>query len=233
VAKPWPEEGINVPIGFRILPSAPQIDAAVIARFASLPTGNVADSMGRFRSTSDRIRALVPGKVLCGTAVTVLTRAGDNLMVHKALELARPGDVVVVDTTGGYRAAVIGELMTHSALAAGLAGFVVDGAVRDLAELRRLGLPVFAAAVTATSCDKDGPGEINVPIACGGVVVCPGDLVLGDDDGVVVVPSALVDEVLVAAERKNASESDRIKEIQAGQLFLPEIDAELRRKGVV
>lgn len=222
-----------MPIGFRILPNAPQIDATIIARYAKLPTGNVADSMGRFRAMSSEMQTIVPGKVLCGTAVTVMTRAGDNLMVHKALEVARPGDVVVVDTVGGYRAAVIGELMTHTAIGAGLAGFVVDGAVRDVAELQQLGLPTFAVSVAATACDKDGPGEINVPIACGGVVVCPGDLVLGDDDGVVVVPRELVDEVLVLAEKKHASEEVRIRETKAGQLFLPEIDATLKNKGII
>jgi RraA family protein len=222
-----------LPLGLRILPSPPPLDPAIVARYAKLPTGNVADSMGRFRAMSGHIRSWVPGRVLCGAAVTVLTRAGDNLMVHKALEVARPGEVVVVDTTGGYRAAVVGELMTYTAIGAGLAGFVIDGAIRDLAELRELGLPVFAAALAATACDKDGPGEINVPVACGGVVVAPGDLVLGDDDGVVVVPREHVDEVLEFAEAKHRSEIERVREIRQGQLFMPEINAALRSKGVL
>lgn len=221
-----------MPIGFRILPSPPPIDPEVLARYAKLPTGNVADSMGRFRAMSGRIKSFVSGRVMCGAAVTVMTRAGDNLMVHKALEVARPGEVVVVDTTGGYRAAVVGELMTHTAIAAGLAGFVIDGAIRDVSELRGLGFPVYAAAVAATACDKDGPGEINVPIACGGVVVAPGDLVLGDDDGVVIVPREMIEPVLVASEAKHRAEAERIEEIRRGQLFMPEIDATLRQKGV-
>ena len=222
-----------MPIGFRILPNAPQIDPDVIARFKQLPTGNVADCMGRFRAMSDTITPMVPGVPMCGTAVTVMTRAGDNLLVHKALEVARPGDVIVVDTLGGYRAAVVGEIMTQTAIGAGLGGFVIDGAVRDVAELGKLGFPVYAAAVAATACDKDGPGEINVPIACGGGVVCPGDLVLGDDDGVVVVPAELIPEVLLASEAKHHAEEVRIAEIKAGKLFSPDINPTLESKGII
>ena len=222
-----------MPIGFRILPNAPQIDSDTIRRFKVLPTGNVADCMGRFRAMSGAIRTMVPGTTMCGTAVTVMTRAGDNLLVHKALEVARPGDVIVVDTLGGYREAVVGEIMTQTAIGARLGGFVIDGAVRDVGELAKLRFPVYAATIAATACDKDGPGEINVPVACGGVVVCPGDLVLGDDDGVVVVPSELIPEVLEASEHKHESEEVRIAEIKAGKLFSPDIDPTLKAKGVI
>lgn len=219
--------------GFRIIETIERPPQAVVERLAKLPTGNIADVMGRFRSMDGGIRAVAPGMRVCGPAVTVMTRPGDNLMCHMAMEIAQRGDVIVVNTGHGVYAAVWGELMTHAAVAAGLAGLVVDGAVRDASELRELGFPVFARAIVATSCDKDGPGEINVPIACGGAVVMPGDVVVGDEDSVVVVPREWAAEVAGLAEAKAAEERARIAEIAAGKVFMPSIRETLRRKGVI
>ncbi len=174
-------------MGFRVLPAGPRLPAGTIARFNRLASANVADAMGRFNFMDPGIRART-GQQTAGPALTVVCRPGDNLMVHKALALASPGDVVVVTTGGNITSAVFGELMCHSAVAAGLGGLVVDGAIRDGDAIAAKGFAVFSRSVCPGGCDKDGPGEINVPVACGGVVVKPGDVVVGDGDGLAVVP---------------------------------------------
>jgi regulator of RNase E activity RraA len=188
--------------------------------------------MGRFNFMDAAIqgRSSLP---LCGLAVTVNARPADNLMVHKALAVARPGDVVVVSTGGNTTSAVFGELMCHTASAARLGGIVVDGAIRDVDGITRLGFPAYSRSVSPGSCDKDGPGEINVPISCGGTVVCPGDIVVGDQDGVVVVPRADAHEVLDLTMALMDREAKRIAEINGGALFKAEIDDTLRKHGIV
>jgi len=197
-----------------------------------MASSNLADSMGRFHFMDPGIR-MRTGLPLCGIAVTVNARPADNLMVHKAMEIAAPGDVIVVHTGGNTTSAVFGELMGTSAVAAGLGGLVVDGAVRDIPALAALRFPVFSRSVCAGGCDKDGPGEINVPIACGNAVVMPGDLVVGDDDGVAVVPREEAEEILRLVEGLKAREAKRIAEIKAGNVFKPEINEALRSKGVL
>ena len=154
-------------------------------------------------------------------------------VVRKALEVPSPGDVVVVATNGNTTTAVFGELMGHTAKAAGLGGIVVDGAIRDVDGLRDLAFPAFSRAVTPGSCDKDGPGEVNVPISCGNTVVMPGDIVVGDDDGLVVVPREDAAEVLDRVRDLEGREKKRIAAIAAGELFKAEIDETLRSKGVL
>jgi regulator of RNase E activity RraA len=154
-------------------------------------------------------------------------------MVHKAMELAMPGDIIVVNTGGNVSSAVFGELMGTSAIAARLGGLVVDGAIRDVEALTALRFPVFSRTVSAGGCDKDGPGEINVPIACGNAVVMPGDIVAGDEEGVVVIPREDAAEVLELVTALRERETIRIAEIQAGQVFKAEIDKTLKSKGVI
>jgi regulator of RNase E activity RraA len=154
-------------------------------------------------------------------------------MVHKAMELASPGDVLVVSTNGNTNSAVFGELLCRTAVGAKLAGIVVDGAVRDVDGLTALHFPAFSRSVSPGACDKDGPGEINVPISCGGTVVMPGDVVSADADGVVVVPRTDAERVLERVKLLLESEEWRIRDIDAGTLFRPEIDETLRRKGVI
>jgi regulator of RNase E activity RraA len=220
-------------LGFRICELKERPDKSVVKRLAALPVANIADVMGRFRSMDEGLKPTNPSMRICGPAVTVMTRPGDNLLVHKAMEVAEPGDVIVVNTGNCTYTAVWGELMTNAAIAAGLGGIVVDGAVRDKTELDRLGFPVFARSIIATSCDKDGPGEINVPVACGNTVVMPGDVVVGDEDSVVVVPREFAEEVAAMAEQKSREESERIAEIHAGKVFKGDIDDTLRKKGVI
>ena len=173
------------------------------------------------------------GLSLCGIALTVIARPGDNLMIHKAMEVALPGDVIVVNTCGNTTSAVFGELMGNSAVAVKLGGLVVDGAIRDVPALTALRFPAFSRSVCAGGCDKDGPGEINVPIACGNTVVVPGDLVVGDEDGVAVVPREDAAEILKLVMQLKEREAKRIVEIKSGKIFKPEIDEALRSKGVI
>ncbi len=219
-------------LGFRILPAPPRLDDALLGRFRGLASSNLADAMGRFNFMDPGIRAR-SGFSMAGLAVTVNCRPGDNLMVHKALELAAPGDVVVVSTGGNTTSAVFGELMCHTAAAKQLGGIVVDGAVRDVEGITRLRFPAYSRSVCPGACDKDGPGEINVPVSCGGAVVMPGDVVVGDDDGVAVVPRAHAAEVLELVAQLIAREKARVAEIAAGQFFKGEIDDTLRKKGVI
>lgn len=219
-------------LGFRILPSPPRLSRDLVERFRGLASPNLADAMGRFNFMDPGIQSR-SGLPLCGLAVTVNCRPADNLMVHKALQVAEPGDVIVVSTCGNVTSAVFGELMCHTAVAAQLDGIVVDGAIRDVERIARLGLAAFSRTVCPGGCDKDGPGEINVPISCGGTVVSPGDIVVGDRDGVVVVARSNAEEVLDLVAQLIERENARIAEIEAGGLFKPEIDASLRKKGVI
>ncbi|HTR76838.1 MAG TPA: hypothetical protein VMH39_01950 [Gemmatimonadaceae bacterium] len=218
--------------GFRILSSPPRLELALVDRFRGVASANLADVMGRFNFMDPGIRSR-SGLSLSGLAVTVSCRPGDNLMVHKALQLAEPGDIVVVTTWGNTTSAVFGELMCRAATAKRIGGIIVDGAVRDVDAISRLGLPAFSRAVCPGACDKDGPGEINVPISCGGAVVMPGDVVVGDSDGVAVVPRDSAASVLELVTALAERERHRITEIDGGALFRDEIDATLRRRGVI
>src|SRR4051812_2017379 len=176
-------------LGFRVLPAPQRLDADIVSRFRGIAAANLADAMGRFNFMDPGIqsRTKLP---LCGLAVTVQCRPADNLMVHKALQVAEPGDIVVVSTCGNTTSAVFGELMCTTAAAKGLGGIIVDGAIRDVDGIARLGVPAFSRSVCPGGCDKDGPGEINVPISCGNTVVMPGDIVVGDEEGIAIVPRA-------------------------------------------
>ncbi|MFT4030071.1 MAG: methyltransferase [Protaetiibacter sp.] len=180
----------------------------LIARLGALPTANIGDAMERFGS-AEGLRAIWPGARLAAPAFTVWTRSGDNLAIHQSLEQVVPGQVIVVNGGGDTTRALIGELIGGRARAAGVAGFVIDGAVRDASGLRELGVPVFARGVTPAGPYKNGPSRIGVPIAIGGVVVCPGDIVVGDEDGVVVVPRADATAVLERATKIFDDETDK------------------------
>jgi regulator of RNase E activity RraA len=218
-------------IGFRILPRPARLPAALVDQFRSMASPNLADAMGRFNFMDGIVSR--SGVRVCGPALTVNCRPADNLMVHKALQLAERGDVVVVATGGNTVSAVFGGLMAEASSAKGIGGIVVDGALRDVEDLTRLRFPAFSRSVCPGGCDKDGPGEINVPICCGNTVVCPGDLIVGDSDGVAVVPYARAQEVLDLVKQLVDRERARVEEIHAGGLFRPDVDDTLRKKGVL
>ena len=221
-------------IGLRILARTHCIDPERIDAFRDIPVANVSDCMARMSAGGARLRPMHgmhgAGR-LAGPALTVKTRPGDNLMIHQALEMAVPGDVIVVDGGGDLTNALIGELMTTYARGRGVAGFVIDGAIRDLDVIAAGDLPVYAAGVTHRGPYKDGPGEINVPVAIDGMVIEPGDLVLGDADGVLAVPLAAADAVLAAARAKVAAEKAALQAIAEGRLDQSWIAATLARLG--
>ena len=219
-------------LGFKINRCRRRVQPEIVARFRTLPAANVSDVMSRMVAAGPRLRPMHAGGTMAGPAFTVKTRPGDNLMVHKALDLAEPGDVIVVDAGGDLTNALIGEIMTSYAEQRGIAGIVINGAIRDSAELRASKFPVYAAGVTHRGPYKDGPGEINVPVALGGMVIEPGDLILGDSDGLVCVKFDEVETVWQAANAKHVAENRIIASIRAGT---PQdrawIDGALRRLG--
>jgi regulator of RNase E activity RraA len=184
-------------------------DPDVVERLAKLPAANIGDAMDRLGVADSAIHAIWPGARLAGPAFTVWTRPGDNQGIHRALQLARPGDVMVVAGGGDESRALLGELIGERAISLGLAGFALDGAARDAEALGEIGMPVFARAVTPAGPYKDGPSRLGTPISFGGIPVLPGDIIIGDSDGVVVVPRELAAQVAEAAEAVFADESSR------------------------
>jgi regulator of RNase E activity RraA len=183
--------------GFRIRTDFPRLDPAIMAEFTKFATPDISDLLNRLYAVDPAISCLTgPHHRLCGPACTVRLFPGDNLMVHKSLDVAKPGDVVVVDSGRSSSNAVLGDLISTKARHRKIAGFLVDGLIRDLPDVLALDFPVFARGTTSIGPLHRGPGEINYPICCGGVVVNPGDLVVGDGAGVVVVPREIVAELL-------------------------------------
>jgi RraA family protein len=203
-------------MSFRIHPRRGGIDPVWIERFRALPVSTISDSMERLHGVGTPLRAMHGGGRMVGHAFTVKTRPGDNLIVHKALDLAAPGDVVVVDAGGALENAIIGELMAAHGERRGLAGIVIHGAIRDSDELRRGTFPVFAAGVTHRGPYKDGPGAINVPIAIAGLPIAPGDLVCGDSDGLLVIPPSEIGPIHERAAQKLSAEQRMLEAIRAG-----------------
>ena len=220
-------------IGFRIAKRTRKVDAGIVEKFSKLPVANISDSMSRMTAGGARLRPMHKGGVLAGPALTVKTRPGDNLMIHKALDLAEPGDVIVVDGGGDLTNALIGEMMVAHAQKRGLAGMVLNGSIRDYDSIHAGSWPVFAAGVTHRGPYKDGPGEINVSIAIDGMVIEPGDLVIGDGDGLLCVPFAQVDDVYKAAKAKNDAENKQITAIREGKSDRAWVDATLKKLGVI
>src|SRR5450830_274583 len=227
------ENSMAWPAGYRILPRNNTLSADLVQAFREIPVAVVGDCMGRsigamgLTSYHSDLRT-----VLCGPALTVRVRPGDNLMIHKAMMLAQAGDVIVIDGGGDLTQALVGGLMRVTALAKQLGGFVIDGAVRDLVEWDEGGMPVYARGHTHRGPSKEGPGEVNVPVCCAGLVVQPGDLVLGDADGVIAIPVVQLDALWPKVQAHLAMEAES-RAINASGVGDPErFDALLRAKGV-
>jgi regulator of RNase E activity RraA len=217
--------------GFQVHPRAPAAPSEIIDGFRKIPVAVVSDVMSRMSAGGAKLRPLHDGTPLAGCALTVKTRPGDNLMIHKALDLAAPGDVIVVDAGGDLTNSLIGEIMVAYAISRGVAGFVMDGAIRDAASIRAGSFPVYAAGVTHRGPYRDGPGEINIPVALDGMVVAPGDIVLGDEDGVLCVPAAAAATILREASDKLALEERWKAEIIAGNHDRTWVEESLRVRG--
>ena len=191
-----------------LTPLAGSATPDVVRRLGAVPAANIGDAQERIGVASG-LSPVWAGAKLAGPAYTVWTRPGDNLYIHKALDDAQPGDVIVINGGGDESRALIGDLIGIRAKSLGIAGFVIDGAVRDADALAECGLPVFARSVTPAGPYKFGPGRLQLPVAIAGVVVSPGDFVVADADGVVVVRRDEVEQVLVEAERIEANEIEK------------------------
>ena len=224
-----------MPVGFRWVRGHVRAERALVERFAAVPVAIVSDNMERMFAGGTDLRPMHAqdgkGGGLAGTALTVLTRPGDNLLIHKAIDVAEPGDVIVVDAGGDTTSAVVGELIARHAQVRGVAGFVINGAIRDLDAFRTGSFPIFATGVTHRGPYKDGPGEIGVPVSIGGMVIHSGDIVIGDADGVLAVPRAGAKAILDLAEAQQAKEAETLRQIEAGAWDRRWVDEMLKARG--
>ncbi|MCM2327943.1 MAG: hypothetical protein NDI88_08650 [Lysobacter sp.] len=210
-----------------------RVSPDVVGQAAQYQAAILADVAGR-RGTMDRVAPLSPGMKLAGPAFTIEVRAGDNLMIHAAMAMAKPGDILVIDGKGDTSCALMGALMINACKVLGLGGVVIDGAIRDTDELRELGFPVFAAGANPNGPTKFIPGRINWPVSAGGTSINPGDLIVGDADGVVVVEREKAASLLPLAAKKVADETKRLDDIKAKRALKPGwLDASLRAAGVL
>jgi len=198
-----------------------RVAAEVVSKAARFPAAILADVAGRRGTLNGRIMPLSSSMKVAGPAITVEVRPGDNLMLHTAMAIAKPGDVIVVDGKGDQTCALTGALMATQAKTMGIAGYVIDAAVRDVEEIREMGFPVFCVGANPNGPTKFVPGRINWPISIGGVAVNPGDLVVGDADGVVVIERERAESLLELAEKKVAAEGKRIEGIRSGKQLRP------------
>jgi len=202
--------------GWRRYPSAPQADPAVLAALRTLPVALLSDNMARL-SGSYGLLPYHQVKPMAGTAVTVHTRAGDNLIIHRSFDFCRPGDVLVIDGGGDLSQALVGEIVFRIAESLGVQGIVLDGAIRDVETIRAHDFPVYARGVTHRGPTKTHLGEINVPVAVGGMVVMPGDIVVGDANGILAIAPAEAASVIQNAKRQDEKETAELKDIVEGR----------------
>ena len=206
----------------------------IVRKASGFAASILADVAGRRGTLDGRIQPVSSSMRLSGPAFTIEVRAGDNLMIHAAICMAKPGDILVIDGKADRTCALMGSIMINACKKAGLGGVVIDGTVRDTEELRELGFPVYAIGANPNGPTKFVPGRINWPISCGGISVHPGDLVVGDADGVVVVEREKAAGLLDDAAKKVADERSRIADIVAGRNLRPKwIDGSLRAAGLL
>jgi len=215
----------------RILEVPRRADPRLIAELGTMVVAHLSDSVERLYAGGPLLRPMHKGGVLAGSAFTVRTAPGDNLLVHKALDTAQPGDVIVVDGGGFLDHALIGGIMAAWAKQRGIAGLVLWGAIRDSAEIAADTFPVYACGVTHRGPYKNGPGEINVPIVMGGMTVHPGDIVVGDADGLIAIPLDMAERVLASAKAIRAKEAVTMEQIAARTVDRSWVDKALKDKG--
>ncbi len=218
-------------LGFKINTRIQKASDELLSAYKELPVANVSDSMNRLFAAGPTLRPMHTSGQLIGSAITVRTRPGDNLLLHKAIDMAMPGDVIVVDGGGDISNALMGELMLAYAIKKGVAGFVINGAIRDLDAFREINLPTFAAGVTHRGPFKDGPGEINVPISIDGMHINPGDIIIGDSDGVLAVPLNDAEWILESTLVKQDKEVKQMASIREGLNDRTWVDKALKEKG--
>ena len=217
--------------GFRIRQTWDRVSPEMVARFRTLPVANVSDSMSRMTGGGATLRPMHRSGGLAGPALTVKSRPGDNLMLHKAIDMAQPGDIVVCDASGDMTNSLMGELMLAHAIKRGVAGFVLMGAVRDSEAFLERNLPVFATGITHRGPYRDGPGEIGFPISLAGMLIEPGDLMIGDWDGVLAVPRLEAAAVCARAEAKHKAEEKQMRVTEDGTIDRSWVDKVLGELG--
>jgi len=211
-----------------------RVSADVVKRASSFQAAILADVAGRRGTLSGRIAPVSPEMKCAGPAFTIEVRPGDNLMIHAAMTLAKPGDILVIDGKGDRTCALMGAIMINACKQLKLGGVVIDAAIRDSLELRELGFPVFAVGANPNGPTKFVPGRMNWPISCGGIAVAPGDLIVGDADGVVVVEREKAASLLDAAQKKVDDETARIAAIKQGKDLRPKwLEGSLRAAGLL
>jgi 4-hydroxy-4-methyl-2-oxoglutarate aldolase len=202
-----------------IIRNIPRCDEKTCREFERLGTATVYEAQGQTGLLEDTMKPIQQGVTVCGPAITVICPAGDNLMIHAAVECSQPGDVLVVATEGeSNKHGMIGELLAKSLMGRGVKAVVMDGGVRDSMRLRKLGLPVWTTAVVCTGTTKNKAGWVNAPAVCAGALVSPGDLIVADDDGVVVVKLEDIPEALEKSFAREKKEQETTRKIEEGQL---------------
>ncbi len=199
-------------IGFKIVTNFERPDRKLVEKFRGIPVANIDDNMNRIFAMDGNIKPYGRPS-LCGTAFTVVAPSGDNLMMHKAIDMAQPGDVLVVVGIGKADRSFCGEIMMQMSKSKGIEGFVIDGSIRDAEGTKNLDFPVYATGVQPNGPYKNGPGMINVPVACGHQVVRPGDIIVGDADGVICIPVEYAEEALEKGAAQLAAEEKKIANI--------------------
>lgn len=219
--------------GFVAIREVPRPPEGLAQRFLAYAAANVSDVQGRQQTLHAAVKPLYsPMARVCGPAITVKARPGDNLMAMKAIEVAQPGDVIVISSDGEANLSVWGGIMSTMAVRRGIAGVVTDGVVRDLVQTRETGLPVWSTGRTPAAPTKDGPGQLNTPVTCGNVLVYPGDLVFGDEDGVVVIRRQEAAAVLERARARVEKERLWLEHIARDDFsLLVDSDEQLRARG--
>ncbi|MBT2654992.1 RraA family protein [Bacillus sp. ISL-18] len=218
-------------LGYRIYPTKRYVSQEIVRAYSEIPTSIISDGMEKMFAMDSKIRPFHPKPMVAGHAITIHCPPGDNLVLQKAIELAEPGDVLVLNTGGDTSQAPVGEIVVSNCIRRGAVGLVIDGAIRDSDILPTLTIPVFAKGVTHRGCYKDGPGELNVPIACGGIIVRPGDLVVGDSDGVVIVPHEEAEGLLPKLINMVEKEGKLLEQIRNKTVDRSWVDQELLDKG--
>ena len=221
-----------MPAGCKIKRNFERPAKELVEAFRGIPVANIDDNMGRIAAVDASIFPLNPNAKILGTAFTVNAPAGDNLLFHKALDMAQPGDVIVLANKGSLSRSLCGEIMSNYAKSRGLAGIIIDGCVRDSAALRELDFPVYAKGVTPNGPYKNGPGEMNFPVSFAGIIINPGDIIVGDADGLLVVRPEDAEEIAKKAKAWHDSEEKQLEGILTkGEWVRPWVDGKLEEVG--
>lgn len=220
-------------IGFRVFLKRELPPKELVEAYKKLPAANVADCMNRLSALNSEIRLIsAPFEgSMAGPALTVKTRPGDNLLLHKALNMAQEGDIIIVSNGGDRSQSLLGEIMAGYAKFKKVGGLVFDGPIRDVDQLHSLGIPIYATGSTPGGPFKEGPGEINVPIACGNIHVAPGDIILGDTDGVIIIPRADAAALYEKAIKFSASDKAKYEAAKNGTADRSWVEKSLEAKG--